>query len=298
MTGIRSRLNEPRPAACGMQGLPALDSQPYGGMDPAQMEGLLTNYYEYHFLYISGIHHVESKNIQGSALMRLYFHPGTDMAQAMAETINIPLRIGTTPTVYLARHRGDRRCRGHRHGLRPGQRTPRRVHLGDQAGRRLDDERHRRDQASPAGHAAGPAQRHPRLVRIRSVALRHAGHRQSVLQYTEIRAPYDGIVTQRNVDTGHLVPLGHAADKPVFVVVRADLLRIFVDVPEGDAAAVEPGNEAQVRLSALSATAFPAEVARTAWALNTSTRTLRVETDIPMPTATSVRACMPTLTSR
>jgi multidrug efflux pump subunit AcrB len=61
--------------------------QPYGGMDPAQMEGLLTNYYEYHFLYISGIHHVESKNIQGTAMMKLYFHPGTDMAQAMAETI-------------------------------------------------------------------------------------------------------------------------------------------------------------------------------------------------------------------
>ena len=62
-------------------------AQPYGGMDPGQMEGLLTNYYEYHFLYISGIHHVESRNIQGAALMKLYFHPGTDMAQAMAETI-------------------------------------------------------------------------------------------------------------------------------------------------------------------------------------------------------------------
>ncbi len=61
--------------------------QAYGGMDPAQMEGLLTNYYEYHFLYISGIHHVESRNIQSSALMKLYFHPGTNMAQAMAETI-------------------------------------------------------------------------------------------------------------------------------------------------------------------------------------------------------------------
>ncbi|WP_010587824.1 efflux RND transporter permease subunit [Schlesneria paludicola] len=62
--------------------------QPYGGMDPAQMEGLLTNYYEYHFLYINGIHHVESRNIQGMALMKLIFHPGTNMAQAMAETIN------------------------------------------------------------------------------------------------------------------------------------------------------------------------------------------------------------------
>jgi multidrug efflux pump subunit AcrB len=63
-------------------------AQPYGGMDPAQMEGFLTNYYEYHFLYITGIHHVESKNIQGVALMKLFFHPGTNMAQAMAETIN------------------------------------------------------------------------------------------------------------------------------------------------------------------------------------------------------------------
>jgi multidrug efflux pump subunit AcrB len=62
-------------------------AQPYGGLDPAQMEGLITNYYEYHFLYISGIHHVESRNIQGVALMKLYFHPGTDMAQAMAETV-------------------------------------------------------------------------------------------------------------------------------------------------------------------------------------------------------------------
>lgn len=38
-------------------------AQPYGGMDPAQMEGYLTYYYEYHFLYITGIEHVESKSI-------------------------------------------------------------------------------------------------------------------------------------------------------------------------------------------------------------------------------------------
>src|SRR5579871_1857860 len=62
-------------------------AQPYGGLDPAQMEGLITNYYEYHFLYISGIHHVESKNVQGTALMKLFFHPDTNMAQAMAETV-------------------------------------------------------------------------------------------------------------------------------------------------------------------------------------------------------------------
>src|SRR5438874_7012454 len=62
-------------------------AQPYGGMDPAQMEGYLTYYYEYHFLYITGIEHVESKSIQGAALIKLQFYPGTDMSQAMAETV-------------------------------------------------------------------------------------------------------------------------------------------------------------------------------------------------------------------
>ncbi len=62
-------------------------AQPFGGMDPAQMEGYLTYYYEYHFLYITGIEHVESKTIQGASIMKLQFHPGTDMSQALSETV-------------------------------------------------------------------------------------------------------------------------------------------------------------------------------------------------------------------
>lgn len=62
-------------------------AQPYGGMDALQMEGYLTYYYEYHFLYIAGIEHVESKNIQGASIMKLQFHPGTDMSAALSETI-------------------------------------------------------------------------------------------------------------------------------------------------------------------------------------------------------------------
>src|ERR1700709_609567 len=70
-------------------GVPVLYvAQPYGGMDPAQMEGFLVNYYEYHFLHINGIEHVESKSIQGAALIKLQFHPGTDMSRAMAETVS------------------------------------------------------------------------------------------------------------------------------------------------------------------------------------------------------------------
>jgi multidrug efflux pump subunit AcrB len=62
-------------------------AQPYGGMEPAQMEGFLVNYYEYHFLYVAGIEHVESKSIQNVGLVKLFFHPGTDMSQALAQTI-------------------------------------------------------------------------------------------------------------------------------------------------------------------------------------------------------------------
>src|SRR5258707_2207271 len=82
-------------------------AQPYGGMDPAQMEGFLTYYYEYHFLYVTGIEHVESKSIQGVALIKLQFHPGTDMAQARGETIKCANRArafmppGTVPPFIM-----------------------------------------------------------------------------------------------------------------------------------------------------------------------------------------------------
>jgi multidrug efflux pump subunit AcrB len=62
-------------------------AQPYGGMSPAQMEGYVTYYYEYHFLYINGIESVESKSIQNTSLLKLTFHAGTDMAEALAQTV-------------------------------------------------------------------------------------------------------------------------------------------------------------------------------------------------------------------
>src|SRR5476649_2466033 len=62
-------------------------AQPYGGMSPAQMEGYIVYYYEYHFLYINSIESVESKSIQNTGLLKLTFHPGTDMSQALAQTI-------------------------------------------------------------------------------------------------------------------------------------------------------------------------------------------------------------------
>jgi multidrug efflux pump subunit AcrB len=63
-------------------------AQPYGGMSPQQMEGFVSYYYEYHFLYINGIESVEAKSIQGTSLLRLTFHPGTNMSDALAQTIS------------------------------------------------------------------------------------------------------------------------------------------------------------------------------------------------------------------
>jgi multidrug efflux pump subunit AcrB len=63
-------------------------AQPYGGLSPQQMEGFISYYYEYHFLYINGIESVEAKSIQGTGLLRLTFHPGTNMSDALAQTIS------------------------------------------------------------------------------------------------------------------------------------------------------------------------------------------------------------------
>ncbi|HEY1307897.1 MAG TPA: efflux RND transporter permease subunit [Vicinamibacterales bacterium] len=104
-------------------------AQPYGGMSPAQMEGFITYYYEYHFLYINGIESVESKSIQNTSLLKLTFHPGTDMSEALAQTIGYVNRArafmppgtvgpfvmrfdaGTVPVGYLV-FRSDTRSLG------------------------------------------------------------------------------------------------------------------------------------------------------------------------------------------
>lgn len=82
-------------------------AQTYGGLSPQQMEGFLTSYYEYHFLYITGIKYVESKSVQGVSLIKLQFHEGTDMANAMAEVVSYAARArsfmppGTLPPFIM-----------------------------------------------------------------------------------------------------------------------------------------------------------------------------------------------------
>src|SRR5947199_2115 len=82
-------------------------AQTYGGLSPQQMEGFIASYYEYHFLYVTGIKAVETKSIQGLALMKLEFHEGTNMTAAMAEVIGYATRArsfmppGTVPPFIM-----------------------------------------------------------------------------------------------------------------------------------------------------------------------------------------------------
>jgi hypothetical protein len=111
-------------------GVPVLYvAQPYGGLDPAQMEGFIVSYYEYHFLFITGIEHVESKSIQGVGLIKLQFHPGTNMAQAVAETVSYVDRArafmptGTLPP-FVMRFDGGSVPVGDLHSLASFLRSP------------------------------------------------------------------------------------------------------------------------------------------------------------------------------
>jgi HlyD family secretion protein len=107
----------------------------------------------------------------------------------------------------------------------------------------------------------------------------------AMLAYTKITAPYDGVVTVRNANTGDYVQ-AMSGDKstpnpsPIFVVARTDIVRIFLDVPESYARYVKKGTDAVVRAEALSGVQIPAKVTRTSWAIRERTRTLWTEVDL------------------
>lgn len=106
---------------------------------------------------------------------------------------------------------------------------------------------------------------------------------QTMLQYSDLKAPFDGVITKRNVDTRHYVHPGNGAGKPLVVVARIDTVRVFVDVPEVEAAMVawgESGDPATVTVQGLGNRSFDAAVTRTAWSLDPANRSLRTEIDI------------------
>jgi HlyD family secretion protein len=108
---------------------------------------------------------------------------------------------------------------------------------------------------------------------------------KALLAYRKVTAPYDGIVTVRNANTGDYVQAAsgdktNSGASALFVIARNDLVRIFVDVPEIYARYVREGTKANVRAAALSGLEIKAAVTRTSWSLNDKTRMLRAEIDL------------------
>jgi HlyD family secretion protein len=130
-------------------------------------------------------------------------------------------------------------------------------------------------------------------VAKRDVSIAEQERIEALLGYATLYAPFTGVVSERHVDTGHLVNANSQAKEPLLVIVRPETVRVFVDVPEVDAVFIELGAEAQLRVAALSADTFPGKIARTTWVLNRATRTLRTEIDVPNADR-RLRPCMPT----
>jgi HlyD family secretion protein len=107
-------------------------------------------------------------------------------------------------------------------------------------------------------------------------------HTDAMRAYTTIAAPYDGVISRRNVVVGELTEPGPRG-QPLFTVVRDDVVRLIVNVPEAYATAVDPGDRASIRLQAVSAAEVEGKVTRTSWVLDARSRTLRAEIDLPNP---------------
>lgn len=107
---------------------------------------------------------------------------------------------------------------------------------------------------------------------------------ETMLDYSILRAPFDGVVVERNIHTGHLVQAGGGnGQKPLLSVMRIDPVRIFIDVPEDDAVHVAKGTKVEVRIPSIPGEPFVGTITRTSWSLNTTSRTLTAEVDIPNP---------------
>src|SRR6201997_186651 len=100
--------------------------------------------------------------------------------------------------------------------------------------------------------------------------------------YTNIVAPFDGVVTKRYADTGALVQAGTSSSTqamPVVRVAETDVLRLILPVPESAVPDVHLGSTVQVRVQALNRT-FAGQVARFADAVDEETRTMHTEVDV------------------
>jgi RND family efflux transporter MFP subunit len=108
-----------------------------------------------------------------------------------------------------------------------------------------------------------------------------AGRLAALVEFSHIRAPFDGVITQRNVITGHFVqPATGTGSRPLFVVAQADVVRVFSKIPEPEAPFIKDGMKATIQTMVVKDRDFEGKVTRTSWSLNQSERNLTVEVDL------------------
>ena len=103
------------------------------------------------------------------------------------------------------------------------------------------------------------------------------------IAYRSVVAPFDGVITARNIDVGSLVQADAASGTFMFTIMQSDVIRTQVYVPQDQLFGLTPGVDAVVRVPELPGRTFPGKVTRTADALDPGTRTLLTEVDIPNP---------------
>lgn len=103
----------------------------------------------------------------------------------------------------------------------------------------------------------------------------------AMIEYTFIRAPFDGVVVERNVHTGHLVQSGAGTLKPLLTVMRTDPVRVVIDIPEVDAVRVSEKTKVEIKMPSLPGKPYLGTVTRSSWSLNTTSRTLTAEIHVP-----------------
>src|SRR5579863_3981043 len=111
-----------------------------------------------------------------------------------------------------------------------------------------------------------------------SVAQANLGRLTDMQGYLKVRAPFAGVITLRNVDTGALVAEGNTL---LFRIAQTDRLRTYVNVPQADSTSIRVGQSAQLRIPDLPLKTFTGTVTRTANALDPATRTLLAEVQVP-----------------
>ncbi len=119
-------------------------------------------------------------------------------------------------------------------------------------------------------------------ARVR-VAEANVAQVDAMRSYLTLSAPFDGVVTLRRVDPGHLVQPASASAGPLLVVARTDVMRITAPVPELEAAAVDLGDEAAIEVQSLKGAEFSGKVSRTSLALDEGSRALDVIIDLENP---------------